>query len=138
MFSKKQKKFISPNSELFDSVVGEGMEVHGRIVAFKSIRIDGVVHGNIEISESQKEITVAIGEHGKVFGDIAGFRILVGGSIEGNIYAAERVELHTLARVIGDITYADIGIEPGAEVVGLLIKRSGKKTEVIEDHRIQK
>lgn len=136
MFFKKQKKFISPNPELFDSVVGEGMEVHGRIVARKSIRIDGTIYGNIEIADGQKDVTVAIGERGKVFGDINGHRILIGGSIEGNIYSIERVELHGFAHVVGDITYADIGIEPGAEVVGLLIKRSDKRNEVVGDYRV--
>jgi cytoskeletal protein CcmA (bactofilin family) len=130
MFFKKQKKFISPNPELFDSVVGEGMEVHGRIVAHKSIRIDGTVHGSIEWAGDNPEVTVAIGNHGRVFGDINGHRILVGGSVEGNIYASERVELHGVAHVVGDITYADIGIEPGAEVLGLLIKRSAKKNNI--------
>jgi cytoskeletal protein CcmA (bactofilin family) len=133
MFFKKQKKFISPNPELFDSVVGEGMEVHGRIVAYKSIRIDGTVHGSIERSGDDPDVTVAIGTQGKVFGDVSGHRILVGGLVEGNIYATERVELHGVAHVVGDITYADIGIEPGAEVLGLLIKRNGKKRETIED-----
>lgn len=129
MFFNKRKKFISSNSELFDSVVGEGIEVHGRIVADKSIRIDGTVHGSIERSADGADVTVAIGAEGKVFGDINGHRVLVGGWVEGNIYASERVELHGLAHVVGDITYADIGIEPGAEVLGLLIKRSGKKAK---------
>lgn len=133
MFFKKKSKFISPNSEFFDSVVGEGMEVHGRIVAYKSIRIDGTVHGSIERAGDQQDVTVAIGTRGKVFGDINGHRILVGGSVKGNIYATERVELHAVALVVGDITYADIGIEPGAELLGLLIKRSGKKREAIKD-----
>jgi cytoskeletal protein CcmA (bactofilin family) len=46
------------------------------------------------------------------------------------------VELHGFAHVVGDITYADIGIEPGAEVVGLLIKRSDKRNEVVGDYRV--
>jgi cytoskeletal protein CcmA (bactofilin family) len=130
IFKKKSKRFLSPTAELFDSMVGEGMEIYGRIVAHKSVRIDGVIYGNVEIPEGRKNITVAVGSHGKVYGDIKAYRVLVGGYVEGNIYVAERVELHNVANVIGDITYSDIGIEPGAEVMGLLIKRSAQKREM--------
>ena len=138
IFKTSQKKFLSPSKELFDSMIGEGMEIHGRVVAYKSIRIDGSVYGNVEIPEGKKNITVAVGAHGKVFGDVKAFRVLIGGHVEGNIYAVERVELHAKAIVIGDITYSDIGIEPGAEVVGLLIKRNTKKMELSDAGKLIK
>jgi cytoskeletal protein CcmA (bactofilin family) len=119
-------------------MVGEGMEIHGRIVAHKSIRIDGTIYGNVEIPEGKRNITVAVGAHGKVFGDIKAYRVLIGGHIEGNVYAMERVELHGASVVMGDITYSDIGIEPGAEVVGLLIKQAGKKKEIAEASKLIK
>lgn len=138
IFKKRQPKLLSPTKELFDSMIGEGMEIHGRVVANKSVRIDGSVFGNVEIPEGKKNITVAVGTHGKVFGDVRAYRILIGGHVEGNIYAAERVELHAKANVMGDITYADIGIEPGAEVVGLLMKRNGRKRELADAEKLIK
>jgi len=126
---KKPKQFFTPSSELFDSMVGEGAEVHGRLVASKSIRIDGSVYGSVEIPDGERNVTVAIGVNGKVFGDIKSYRVLVAGMVEGKIYATERVELHKQASVKGDITYNDIGIEPGAQVVGFVMKRVGKKNE---------
>jgi cytoskeletal protein CcmA (bactofilin family) len=137
-FKKKPKKLLSPTKELFDSMVGEGTEIHGRIVAHKSIRIDGIVNGDVEIPEGKKNITVAVGPKGQIHGDIKSYRVLIGGFVEGNINAMERVELHSNANVTGDITYTDIGIEPGAEVVGLLIKRSGKRNEVQDAKKILK
>ena len=92
IFRNKTKKFLSPTAELFDSMIGEGMVIHGRIVVNKSIRIDGVVHGDVEIPEGKKNITVAVGSTGKVFGDIKSFRVLIGGVVEGNYYATKRVE----------------------------------------------
>lgn len=80
LFRKKPKKFYSSSAELFDSIVGEGTEVHGRIVARKSIRIDGSVYGSVEIPEGERNITVAIGVNGKVFGDIKSYRVLVAGA----------------------------------------------------------
>ena len=136
IFRKKPKRFLSPTAELFDSMIGEGMEIHGRIVAHNSIRIDGTVYGNVEIPEGKKNITVAVGSHGNVLGDIKAYRVLIGGHVEGNVYALERVELHGGSVVKGDITYNDIGIEPGAEVIGLLIKRAGRKKEIAEASKL--
>ena len=125
IFRKKPKRFLSPTAELFDSMIGEGMEIHGRIVAHNSIRIDGTVYGDVEIPEGKKNITVAVGAHGKVLGDIKAYRVLIGGQVEGNVYALERVELHG-------------GSVPGAEVIGLLIKREGRKKEIAEASKLIK
>ena len=138
IFKNRQTKLLSPTKELFDSIIGEGMEIHGRVVAYKSLRIDGSVFGNVEIPEGKKNITVAVGAHGKVFGDVKAYRVLIGGRVEGNIYAVERVELHANANVMGDITYSDIGVEPGAEVVGLLMKRNGRKRELADAGKLIK
>jgi len=48
--------------------------------------------------------------------------VLVAGRVEGNVLATERVELHSGADVHGDIIYAQIGIEQGARLSGLLSK----------------
>ena len=138
IFKNRQKKFLSPSKELFDSMIGEGMEIHGRVVVYKSVRIDGSVFGSVEIPDGKKNITVAIGARGKVFGDVKAYRVLIGGRVEGNVYAVERVELHTNANVTGDITYSDIGVEPGAEVTGLLMKRNGRKRELADAGKLIK
>ena len=51
------------------------------------------------------------------------------GKVEGNIYATERVELHDGAEVRGDITYGQIGIEPGAKLFGLMIARAAETSD---------
>jgi cytoskeletal protein CcmA (bactofilin family) len=86
--------------------------------------------GNIECASDNKDITVAIGVTGKINGDIRAFRILIAGKVEGNIYASEKVELHDSAIVLGDITYNQIGIEHGAEVLGLMIKKVDSKKQI--------
>jgi cytoskeletal protein CcmA (bactofilin family) len=62
-------------------------------------------------------------------GDISAYRVLVAGKVEGNIYATERVELHDGAEVRGDITYGQIGIEPGAILFGLMIARAAETVD---------
>jgi cytoskeletal protein CcmA (bactofilin family) len=125
---KKKTGLLMPSMESFDSMLGPGSEIHGRVVANKSIRIDGIVHGNVETPPGKKNITIALGETAKVYGDISAYRILIGGYVEGNVYGTERVELHAKAVVNGDVSYAELGIEPGAEIVGLMVKKVPKKS----------
>jgi cytoskeletal protein CcmA (bactofilin family) len=133
VFKKSQSiKFLQPTMESFETIVGPATEVHGRIVANESLRIDGRVIGNIE-SRQGKNVSIALGRTGMVQGDINAFRVLVAGRVEGNIYATERVELHEGAEVRGDITYGQLGIEPGAKVNGLMISKSSEETESATD-----
>jgi cytoskeletal protein CcmA (bactofilin family) len=127
---KKKTSLLMPSFEAFDSMLGPGSEIHGRVVANKSIRIDGTVHGNVETPVGLQNITIALGESARVYGDISAFRVLIGGYVEGNVYATERVELHSKAIVNGDVSYAELGIEPGAEIVGLMVKKAPKKSPI--------
>ena len=133
VFKKSQSiKFLQPTMESFETIVGPATEVHGRIVANESLRIDGRVVGNIE-SRQGKNVSIALGRTGMVQGDINAFRVLVAGRVEGNIYATERVELHEGAEVRGDITYGQLGIEHGAKLNGLMISKSSEESEVATD-----
>jgi len=114
--------------ESFETIIGPATEVHGRLVAHESLRIDGTVVGNIE-ARQDKKVSIALGRTGLVQGDIYAFRVLVAGRVEGNIYATERVELHDGAEVRGDITYGQLGIEHGAKLNGLMISRNGEEPE---------
>jgi cytoskeletal protein CcmA (bactofilin family) len=48
--------------------------------------------------------------------------VMVAGRVEGNIYAAERVEFHKDSVVQGDISYGSIAVEHGARLLGLVIQ----------------
>jgi cytoskeletal protein CcmA (bactofilin family) len=124
MFKKKKPHGLLPATvEHFETIIGANTEVHGRIVIDKGMRIDGKVIGNIE-AHPNSTVSVALGVAGQILGDITAYRVLVAGRVEGNIYATERVELHSGSEVHGDITYGDIGIEPGAKLYGLMTARS--------------
>ncbi len=122
---KKPNGFLQATVEHFETIIGSNTEVHGRIVIDKGMRVDGKVIGNIE-AQPNSTVSVALGAAGQVLGDISAYRVLVAGKVEGNIYAAERVELHDGSEVRGDITYGQIGIEPGAKLFGLMIARDSE------------
>lgn len=128
LFNKTKKMIESDSLESFDTLIGAATKIEGRLVVNKSIRLDGVVKGSIE-SSFDDQVTVAIGHTGCVHGDVIAHRVLVNGQVDGNIYASEKCELHETSKVKGDIHYGLLGIEHGAEILGLMVK----KTEKIDD-----
>jgi|UniRef100_UPI0040471AA0 cytoskeletal protein CcmA (bactofilin family) len=112
----------SDSVESFDTLIGAATRIEGRMVVNKSIRLDGTIDGSIE-SSTDTQVTVAIGNTGLVHGDVRAHRVLVNGQVDGNIYARERCELHQTSKVKGDIHYGMLGIEHGAEILGLMVKK---------------
>jgi cytoskeletal protein CcmA (bactofilin family) len=114
-------RLLDPSKETFGSIIGSDLEIFGSLLATKSLRIDGTVIGDIK-TKAGADVCIALGKTGLVQGNISGVRVLVAGRVEGNVLATERVELHSGADVHGDIVYAQIGIEHGARLSGLLSK----------------
>ena len=134
MFGKK-KSSASPlalSAEKFDTLIGPQCEMHGRILATDSLRLDGTVVGHIE-ALPDLPITVVIGASGVVQGDVRAHRIIVAGKVTGNIHALERIELHASALVQGDIKYGSLAVEHGARVLGLLLQIDSQIPDHSED-----
>jgi cytoskeletal protein CcmA (bactofilin family) len=119
----------SDSIESFDTLIGAATRIEGRMVVNKSIRLDGTIEGSIE-SSTDTQVTVAIGHSGLVHGDVRAHRVLVNGQVDGNIYAREKCELHETSKVKGDIHYGLLGIEHGAEILGLMVKKIEATGEV--------
>ena len=96
MFGKDKK---SPSVNSAPTYVGRGMRIEGKIYGMRPIWIDGEVHGTIDsISE------VIIGEFAKVDATIRAATIKVNGSVEGELFASNRIEIMAKGRVTGNIT----------------------------------
>lgn len=102
----KSKSGNTPQKLL--NLIGTGTTIKGDIQCSGDIRIDGVVKGNIEVSQK-----LVVGSSGKVTGDITGSQISISGSVIGNVHADETTVLHGQSSVTGDIHTKQIIIEQG-------------------------
>ena len=116
---KPQKSNLGKSIETFESIVGATLRVEGDLIINKSLRIDGIVNGDIYQAEGAKA-TVAIAPGATVSGNISVQDVIVSGTLKGKIRSAGRVELIQTAAVEGDIHYGSIGIAVGARIVGQL------------------
>ena len=100
MFGKGSRKL--------ETMIGDGTRVVGQVSVKGTIRIDGIVEGDVHAD------WVVVGETGKVVGNSHTRGMVVGGSVEGNIEATETVELMGKASMTGEIHAPKLAIAEGA------------------------
>lgn len=116
---KRKKSLLGKSVEIFDSIIGKTLRIEGDIVISKSLRVDGIVNGNI-IQADGDEATVAIAVGAQITGNINANNVIVSGFVKGNVNSTGRVELIETAHVEGNVTYGKIGVSLGAKIIGQL------------------
>ena len=101
------------------SLIGQGTEIVGDINFSGGLHVDGRICGNISSSGDEKAC-ITVSENGYIEGEIHIPNIIINGTIEGNVYASNHLELANKARVHGNVYYHIIEMAVGAEVNGNL------------------
>jgi cytoskeletal protein CcmA (bactofilin family) len=102
-----------PVTSDLNALLGRGSEFDGKLTFEGTVRIDGKFNGSI----STKDVLV-VGEGAVVSAEIDCGTIIVHGQIVGNIRARVGVELHSPARVKGNIETPTLMIEKGVAFDG--------------------
>jgi cytoskeletal protein CcmA (bactofilin family) len=84
-----------------------------------NLDVEGLVQGNI-VAKPEKDACVRVVEKGRVEGDISAPKVIVNGSIEGDVHAGVHLELAAKARVQGNVFYTLVEMAVGSEVNGSL------------------
>jgi cytoskeletal protein CcmA (bactofilin family) len=95
--------------------IGHSISIVGELTSDENLRIDGKVRGQIHLRETA-ELTV--GQSAVVEADLRGSKILVLGTVNGNIAATDRIELGATARVTGSLTANHVVLVDGATFNG--------------------
>ncbi len=82
-----------------DTVIGPETSVKGDFRVAGGVRLDGQVEGRMDITE-----TLVTGPRSLLKGEVHCRDAVIAGRIEGNVFAAETVELQTGAQVFGNIS----------------------------------
>ena len=96
------------------ATIGKAVMVKGQIFSREDLVIDGEVEGTVEAQEHR----VTVGPNGKVHAGVKAREIVVLGSINGNVEAADKIDIRKDAKLVGDIKTARIVIEDGAYFKG--------------------
>ena len=92
-----------------NTIVGKGTVIEGDLRVKNSLRIDGMVKGNVNTTD-----TIIIGKEGEVEGKVRAKHLLLGGKVKGNVFASGRVFLESTASIFGDIKAVRLVVDEGA------------------------
>ena len=91
-------------------LIGQGVDVSGNITFADRLEIEGKVTGKI----SSEGGALIIGEFGGVKAEIDVGICVIHGSLEGDLTARARIEIHRTGRVTGDLLTPVLVVEEGA------------------------
>jgi cytoskeletal protein CcmA (bactofilin family) len=103
---------VTPTSDL-NALLGRGSEFEGKLTFDGTVRIDGKFTGSIVTKD-----VLVVGEGATVSAEIDCGTIIVHGQIIGNVRAKTCVELHSPARVKGNIETPSLQMDKGVTFDG--------------------
>jgi len=112
--------FVGPSSKIVGKIAGKGAYV-----------FCGRVEGDCDIDGP-----VTLAEGGHWVGTLRGTDVVVAGTVEGDVIAAQRVEIAGTAKVTGSLSGNSIAVAEGAIIEGEIKVTSGAKPLKFEEKRV--
>jgi len=126
MFGQKKRKH-----SVVDTLVGSNSRVNGDLYFEGGCHINGIVKGSVS-ADGDSEAALSISEDGTIEGGVNVPYVVLYGIVRGDVYANQRVELGSTARVIGNVYYNLIEMAIGAEINGKLVHQPEGQVPVLE------
>jgi cytoskeletal protein CcmA (bactofilin family) len=123
-----------PKPHRIDTLIGAGTRIIGDVQFAGGFHVDGHVKGNVD-APADSGATLSVSDSGVVEGSVAVPNVILNGIVKGDILAHERVELGATAKVTGNVYYALIEMEMGAEITGKLIHEPRKSAPPRQESR---
>ncbi len=126
MFGSKKGKPAS--SHRYDTLIARGTELKGDVTFSGGLHIDGRIEGKIKSAPDNNGAVVRISEAGEVHGDVVAPHVVINGTVHGDVYSSEHIELAPKASITGNVYYNLIEMAMGAEVNGNLVHQKDAET----------
>jgi cytoskeletal protein CcmA (bactofilin family) len=118
MFGRRKQ-----TSTRIDTLLGKTANLNGDLQFTGGLHLDGRVNGNVR-SSAEDGGALSVSESGFIEGKVEVTNIVMNGTVNGDMYARERLVLGGKARVNGNVYYGVIEMAPGAVITGKLIPLS--------------
>lgn len=116
----KQKKHGRKPLGHFDTLISSKTSVEGDIKFSGGLHIDGKVRGKVS-AEENSDAVLRISEVGEVTGDVIAPHVVINGTVNGDLYATQHLELAAKASINGNVYYSLLEMAMGAEINGSLV-----------------
>ena len=109
-------------------------ELVGDIKFSGGLHVEGLVRGNVFAEDDEKGV-LTVSDGGTIEGEVRVPNIVLNGTVIGDVYAVDHVELAANARVTGNVYYHLLEMTMGAEVNGSLVHvNEGTKAQLKLEH----
>lgn len=114
-----------------ETIIGENTQVKGDVTFSGGLHIDGKIKGNV-LADDDSDSILILSQEGVIEGEVHVPNVLVNGKVMGNVYASDRVELASQARIDGNVYYNLLEMEMGAAINGNLVHQGKKEKRLLE------
>jgi cytoskeletal protein CcmA (bactofilin family) len=101
------------NKSTAETVIASDVDITGNIKAGGSVHLHGKLQGDLDCAGD-----VVIGASADIKGNLVCSSASISGSVNGNITARDRIQLHGNARVHGDLKAKRLTVEESVTYVG--------------------
>jgi cytoskeletal protein CcmA (bactofilin family) len=120
-------------SSKIETLIGQSIEVDGDLNFKGGLHLDGKIKGNVT-SENGSNSVLVVSEQGEISGDVSVPYAVINGTIKGNVYASEKLELSHKACITGNVHYNVLEMASGASVNGNMLHEKNKDRQLLEHH----
>jgi cytoskeletal protein CcmA (bactofilin family) len=96
--------------------IGASISIQGELRGEEDLVVEGKFKGTVQL----KKNTLTIGAKGSIDAEVYAHTILVDGTVNGDLYASERISIRKTARITGNIFAPRISLEDGARFRGTI------------------
>jgi len=96
--------------------IGKSLLIKGEVSGSEPIHIEGRIEGSISLPGGH----VSVGREGVVTSSVQAGEVIIRGTLQGNVTASDRVEIHRGGNLIGKVVTQRISIQDGAEMQGTI------------------
>lgn len=123
MFGRKDVRSAAMAEDSGETVIGSTSNFKGFLKSDNTIRIYGIVDGEVETAGA-----LIIGKTARVLANLSAHEVRVAGAVKGNVTAQSSIEILAGGQVYGDVVSPSLMIEAGAVFSGQSIVK-GKDGE---------
>ncbi|MBI5590281.1 MAG: polymer-forming cytoskeletal protein [Deltaproteobacteria bacterium] len=116
---------LSKNIDKLESFVGSNARIKGEMTVEGTLRLDGTIEGGLNAD------CVILSEKAMVKGDITAQKIVIAGTVEGNLRANELVEIQSKGKVLGGVFTPRLAVIEGGEINGK-IEMKMEESQIID------
>ena len=128
---KQTSKPSSRDGQAVDTLIGPQVTIRGDVEFSGGLYVEGRIVGRVTATGGERAVLM-LAEQGSIEGEVHAPVVMIDGRLEGDVHAAERVELAAKARVAGNVHYRVVEMHAGAQLTGRLVHADAASATVTD------